>query len=163
MATVGAGDAILGLERDAIALVRAVTILHDVPGRRLFQYRDANGRLHKVNTAAVNTFLREISGIKISLKDFRTLMASATVLETLARTEPATSARLRKKQVLDAVRSAADELSNTPTICRKSYVHDTIVDAFDSGKLARIAAGQTNYRSQAGREKLLAKVVAEAR
>ena len=77
----------------------------------------------------MNAFLREIAGIKISLKDFRTLMASAVVLESLSRITPAASERGRKKQVLDAVRAAADELSNTPAICRKSYVHDTIVTA----------------------------------
>ena len=90
----------------------------------------------------VNTFLREIAGIKISLKDFRTLMASARWLKSLSRITPATSERGRKKQVLDAVRSAADELSNTPAICRKSYVHDTIVTAFEDGILARIASTQ---------------------
>lgn len=149
-------------ESSASKLVRAIGILHDVPGKRLFQYRDNAGRIHKVNTAAVNAFLRDIAGIKISLKDFRTLMASATVVETLSRIEPAASARGRKKQVLEAVRSAADELQNTAAICRKSYVHDTIVTAFEDGVLARIAATQTGYRSQSKREQLLAQVVAEA-
>jgi DNA topoisomerase-1 len=149
-------------ETNAAKLVRAIGILHDVPGKRLFQYRDNAGRIHKVNTAAVNAFLRGIAGIKISLKDFRTLMASATVVETLSRIEPAASARGRKKQVLEAVRSAADELQNTAAICRKSYVHDTIVTAFEDGVLARIAATQTGYRSQSKREQLLAQVVAEA-
>jgi DNA topoisomerase-1 len=143
-------------------LVRAIDILHEVPGKRLFQYYDAAGRIHKVNTPAVNAFLRDIAGIKISMKDFRTLMASATVVETLSRIEPAESVRGRKKQVLEAVRSAADELSNTPAICRKSYVHDTIVTAFEDGVLARIAAKQSGYRSQSKREQLLAQVVAEA-
>jgi DNA topoisomerase-1 len=41
---------------------------------------------------------------------------------SLSRISPAASARGRRKQVLDAVRAAADELSNTPAICRKSYV-----------------------------------------
>lgn len=150
-------------ECNASKLVRAIGILHEVPGRRLFQYYDKVGRIHKVNTAAVNAFLREIAGIKISLKDFRTLMASATVVETLAHTEPAETISGRKKQVLDAVRSAADELSNTPTICRKSYVHDTIVTAFENGALARIAAKHSGHRSQSRREQLLAQVVAEAR
>jgi DNA topoisomerase-1 len=149
-------------ECNASKLVRAIDILHEVPGKRLFQYYDAAGRIHKVNTPAVNAFLRDIAGIKISMKDFRTLMASATVVETLSRIEPAESVRGRKKQVLEAVRSAADELSNTPAICRKSYVHDTIVTAFEDGVLARIAAKQSGYRSQSKREQLLAQVVAEA-
>jgi len=149
-------------ECDAAKLVRAVGILQTVPGKRLFQYRDASGVARTVSTTTVNSFLREIAGIKISLKDFRTLMASAVVLESLSRISPAASARGRKKQVLDAVRAAADELSNTPAICRKSYVHDTIVTAFEDGILERFAATMKGYRSQSKREALLAQVVTAA-
>jgi DNA topoisomerase-1 len=149
-------------ECGAAKLVRAIGILRGVPGKRMFQYRDANGIVRAVSTAQVNTFLREIAGIKISLKDFRTLMASAVVLESLSRVTPATSERGRRKQVLEAVRAAADELSNTPAICRKSYVHDTIVTAFEDGILERFAATVKGYRSQSKREQLLAQVVAAA-
>jgi DNA topoisomerase-1 len=149
-------------ECDAARLVRAIGILRTVPGKRMFQYRDDAGRIFNVNTTAVNAFLRDIAGIKISLKDFRTLMASAVVLESLSRITPATSATGRKKQVLEAVRAAADELSNTPAICRKSYVHDTIVTAFEDGILERFAATMKGYRSQSKREQLLAQVVAAA-
>src|ERR1700710_2160419 len=149
-------------ECDAAKLVRAIGILRDVPGKRMFQYIDASGNVRGVSTTTVNGFLREIAGIKISLKDFRTLMASAVVLESLSRISPAASARGRKKQVLEAVRAAADELSNTPAICRKSYVHDTIVTAFEDGILERFAAPMKGYRTQAKREALLAQVVTAA-
>ena len=96
-------------ECDAAKLVRAIGILRSVPGKRMFQYRDNSGTVRTVSTTTVNAFLREIAGIKISLKDFRTLMASAVVLESLSRITPAASERGRKKQVLDAVRAAADD------------------------------------------------------
>ena len=146
-------------ECDAAKLVRAVGILRGLPGRRMFQYRDAQGVVRAVSTTQVNAFLREIAGIKISLKDFRTLMASAVALETLSRITPAASARGRKKQLLEAIRAAADELTNTPAICRKSYVHDTIVTAFEDGILERFAATMKGQRSQTRREQLLAQVV----
>src|SRR6478752_10335882 len=149
-------------ECNAAKLVRAIGILQSLPGRRMFQYRDASGVVRTVSTTTVNGFLREIAGIKISLKDFRTLMASAVVLESLSRITPAASARGRKKQVLDAIRAAADKLSNTPAICRKSYVHDTIVTAFEDGILERFAATMKGQRSQARREQLLQQVVATA-
>jgi DNA topoisomerase-1 len=149
-------------ECDAAKLVRAIGILRGVPGKRMFQYKDDAGNIRVVNATQVNEFLREIAGIKISLKDFRTLMASAVVLESLSRISPAASAHGRKRQVLEAVRAAADELSNTPAICRKSYVHDTIVTAFEDGILERFAATMKGYRSQSKREQLLAQVVATA-
>jgi DNA topoisomerase-1 len=149
-------------ECDAAKLVRAIGILRTVPGKRMFQYRDNSGTVRAASTTTVNGFLREIAGIKISLKDFRTLMASAVVLESLSRISPAASARGRRKQVLEAVRAAADELSNTPAICRKSYVHDTIVTAFEDGILERFAATMKGYRSQSKREQLLLQVVTAA-
>jgi len=149
-------------ECDAAKLVRAIGILRDLPGKRMFQYRDMQGIVRAVSTTQVNAFLREIAGIKISLKDFRTLMASAVALETLSRVTPAASARGRKKQILEAIRAAADELTNTPAICRRSYVHDTIVTAFEDGILERFAATMKGQRSQSRREQLLAQVVMAA-
>ncbi len=149
-------------ECNAAKLVRAIGVLRSLPGKRMFQYRDASGTVRAVNTTQVNAFLRDIARIKITLKDFRTLMASAVALESLSRITPAASARGRKRQVLEAVRAAADQLSNTPAICRKSYVHDTIVTAFEDGILERFAATMKGCRSQTRREQLLAQVVAAA-
>lgn len=149
-------------ECNAAKLVRAIGVLRTLPGRRMFQHRDGSGTVRAVTTTQVNEFLREIAGIRISLKDFRTLMASAVVVESLSRVVPADSARGRKKQVLEAVRGAAEKLANTPAICRKSYVHDTIVTAFEDGVLERFAATMKGCRSQTRREQLLAQVVATA-
>jgi DNA topoisomerase-1 len=134
--------------------------LQRLPGRRLFQYRDDTGAIQSVKSAQVNQFLREIAGAKISLKDFRTLLASLAALDALARTAPAMSARKRRSQVLDAVRATAVELANTPAICRKSYVHEAVVSAFEDGILERFAATLRGCRSQARREKVLARVIA---
>ena len=43
--------------------------------------------MRPVRAGDVNAFLREISGRQISLKDFRTMVASVGVLETLAAAE----------------------------------------------------------------------------
>lgn len=149
-------------ECDAARLSRAVEVLRRLPGRRLFQYRNGGGEVRPVTAMEVNHFLREIAGVQISLKDFRTLIASAAVMESLARVSPAPSARGRRRQVLEAVRAAADDLANTPAICRKSYVHDTVVNAFEEGLLERFAATLKGCRSATRREQLLAQVVAAA-
>ena len=110
----------------------------------------------------VNAFLREIAGTNISLKDFRTLIASASILEMLAHLKPARSERQRRKQVLEAVRVAADDLHNTPAICRRSYVHGAVIAAFEDGMLERFSAALAAGRSPARREKVLARIVATA-
>ena len=147
-------------EVDARRLADALALLRELPGRRLFQYRDDLGAVHPVRSSDVNRFLREMAGVKISLKDFRTLLASAAALETLARTQPATSARARRKQVLEAMRATAEDLHNTPAICRKSYVHEAIVTAFEDGILERFAEALKKSRSPVKREQILAEVVA---
>lgn len=156
------GGKLLRKECNAKALVRAAETLRTLPGRYLFQYRDNNGHVYSVSAAQVNAFLREIAGVKISLKDFRTLMASAAVLESLARVTPAKTERQRRKQVLGAVRDAADDLANTPAICRRSYVHDTVVTAFEDGLLERLAKTLKSCRSRTKREQVLAQIVATA-
>ena len=134
------------------ALVR----LLDLPGRRLFQCREADV-VHPVRAAEVNAFLQEVAGRRISLKDFRTLVASAAALKALASTEPAKSERQRRRQVRTAVVEIAQELANTPTVCRTSYVHDAVVAAFEAGALKR-----TQFRkakSPAMQAELLARIV----
>ena len=139
-------------------LAKAIARLRQLPGRRLFRYR-ADGKIRSLTAQEVNTFLREIAGAKISLKDFRTLLASLSVLEALAHTKPAPSERQRRKQVREAVQAAADDLANTVTICRKSYVHDTVVAAFEGGKLRRFSKSLKNCRSSTRRAKILAKII----
>jgi DNA topoisomerase-1 len=142
--------------RDA-RLSAALQALMALPGRRLFQYRGADGALHPVRAGDVNAYLCGIAGRRISLKDFRTLLASAAVLEVLAATEPASSARGRRSQLRSAVTAVAGQLANTPTVCRKSYVHDAVVDAFEQGALARL---RKPARSAARKVEVLARIVA---
>ena len=150
------------IEKDVQApkLASAIDVLRQLPGRRLFQYRSEGGALRTASAQDVNAFLREIAGAKISLKDFRTLLASVSVLDELARAAPTTSKRARRKQILDAICDAAAELGNTPAICRKSYVHETVVNAFEDGVLERFSESLRECRSSARREQILAKVAA---
>jgi DNA topoisomerase-1 len=140
-------------------LARPIDVLRKLPGRRLFQYRAEDGSVHHVTAQEVNTFLREIAGVDISLKDFRTLLASVQVLEALAREAPAASKRARRKQVLEAIRAAASELANTPAICGKSYVHASVISAFEDGALEQFAETLRGC-SRSGKEKVLAQVIA---
>jgi DNA topoisomerase-1 len=149
------------IEKEVYApkLAVAITVLHRLPGPRLFQYRANDGSIRQVNAQEVNRFLREIASVEISLKDFRTLLASVSVLEALARGEPATSKRARRRQVLDAIREAAATLGNTPAICGKSYVPETVINAFEEGVLEQFADALRSTRSTSRNERLLAQLV----
>jgi DNA topoisomerase-1 len=93
----------------------------------------------------------------VSLKDFRTLIASSNALAQLSSVKPKASARGRRRQLLATMRAVAADLANTPAVCRKSYVHAAVVAAFEAGELT----GERNgLRSPARRERLLIKVLA---
>lgn len=130
--------------------------LLELPGRRLFQCREAEV-VRPVNATEVNAFLHDVAGRRISLKDFRTLVASAAALKALAATEPAASDRQRRRQVREAVAGVAERLGNTPTVCRTSYVHDAVIAAFESGALRR--GRSRRARATAMQVELLARLV----
>jgi DNA topoisomerase-1 len=146
-------------EFTAPRLARVIAVLQQLPGRRLFQFRGENGDVRHVNAQEVNAFLREIAGMPISLKDFRTLVASASVFEMLARAEPGASEGKRRKQVLEAIRAAAETLTNTPAICRKSYVHQSVVTAFEEGTLEQFADALKRCRSATRRAQMLTEII----
>ena len=158
----GKGGKDIRKEFSSPRLAAALSVLRTLPGPRLFQYRDESGTIRRITARDVNAFLRDMAETYVSLKDFRTLCASAAVLESLARTVPAESARQRKKQVLEAIKEAAATLANTPAVCRRSYVHDTVVTAFEKGVLERFSATLKSCRSSTRREQFLAQVVATA-
>jgi DNA topoisomerase I len=129
-------------------LCAAIARLREIPGSRLFQYRTEEGTVRTLSAADANAYLREIAGCPISLKDFRTLCGTAEAMEALAAVEPAESARARKKQIVEAIKSAAATLENTPAICRKSYVHPAVVTA-----LRQAGRGRGRRRAAGGRRR----------
>ena len=158
----GKGGKFITKEFKCPRLVGAIECLRTLPGTRLFQYRAENGEVRQVRARDANAFLREIAGFNVSLKDFRTLIASAGILEMLARLKPARSEQQRRKQVLQAIRVAADDLHNTPAICRRSYAHGAVIAAFEDGVLERFSDALTATRSPAKSVQVLARIVAPA-
>src|SRR3954471_2860265 len=107
-------------------LARFVLELLETPGPRLFRYRE-DGKWENVDSGDVNDYIEAIAQFPYTAKDFRTwggTLRAATVLAELGKGKSQTE---RKKNVVTAVRLVASELGNTPTICRKSYVHPVVV------------------------------------
>jgi DNA topoisomerase-1 len=119
-------------------LARIVKQCRDLPGYELFQYIDDNGRRQDVNSADVNAYLQEITAEEFTAKDFRTW--SGTVLATTALREfekPASMTRA-KRDVVKAIDAVAGVLGNTPAVCRKSYIHPAVIDAYMDGSMAEL-------------------------
>ncbi|HYF09354.1 MAG TPA: DNA topoisomerase IB [Acetobacteraceae bacterium] len=122
-------------------IARIVRAIQDLPGQDLFQYVDEDGTVRDVTSADVNAYLREIAGEGVTAKDFRTWAGTVLAATTLIGLEPGGSATANKRNVTAAVRQVAEVLGNTPTVCRKCYVHPDVISRYLGGTLSLDIAG----------------------
>ena len=117
-------------------LARIITKCQEIPGYELFQYENEQGEYVSVDSSDVNAYLREITGQDFTAKDYRTW--AATVLAGMALKLQSDSNEDRTKKALnEAICGVARLLNNTPTVCRKSYVHPDILDGYLEGTLEK--------------------------
>jgi DNA topoisomerase-1 len=116
-------------------LAKIIARTRELPGQELFQYIDKDGARHSVDSSDVNDYLRTITGEEYTAKDFRTW--SGTVLAALAlqEFEKFDSETQAKKNIVRAIESVAARLGNTPSICRKCYVHPAVLEAYLEGSV----------------------------
>lgn len=123
-------------------LVRVIARLQDLPGQKLFQYLDDEGETHEIHSHDVNAYLQEISGEDITAKDFRTWAATHLAALTLSSLEEGDSRARAKKNVLRTIEQVAARLGNTPSVCRKCYIHPGILTGYLDGSLREAFARQ---------------------
>ena len=116
-------------------LANVVKRLQELPGQELFQYVGDDGQPHAVTSGDVNAYLKEAAGGEFTAKDFRTWAASVRALETLAGRGAPVTKKEANAAIKETIKAVSKELGNTPTVCRKCYVHPAVLDAFSSGKL----------------------------
>ena len=114
-------------------LARIIKQCADIPGYELFQYLDSDGTHHNIDSTAVNEYLREITGQHFTAKDFRTWAGSVLACGLLRDLGPFNSAAEAKKNVVAAIAKVAAKLGNTPSVCRKCYVHPAVLEAYLGG------------------------------
>jgi DNA topoisomerase-1 len=116
-------------------LARLVKACQEIPGQELFQYYDADGGRVDVTSGDVNDYLREISGGDFTAKDFRTW--AGTVAATMALQEylEIDDEAGRKRAVVSAIEEVAEQLGNTPSVCRACYVHPEVIDRYLDGTI----------------------------
>lgn len=120
-------------------LARIVRACRDIPGQDLFQYYDPAGDRHPVGSADVNTYLRACAGDEFSAKDFRTFAGTVLAAQALAAGQRPAQKGARKQALTRAIEQVAASLGNTPTVCRKCYIHPAVLDAFEAGVTAPAA------------------------
>ena len=130
-------------------LARIVARCQAIPGETLFQYEDENGVRQTVDSADVNSYLRQIAGQDFTAKDFRTWWGTLLAVAALRELGPAASEREAKSVVLQAIDKVAEQLNNTRAVCRKYYVHPAVFEAYLAGTML---AGLGNGNAKAAAE-----------
>jgi len=115
-------------------LARIVKACQDLPGQRLFQYLDDEGRRCAVESADVNAYIREALGDDFSAKDFRTWAGTVAAAQALTSPECA-DLTAAKRNLNTCVKAVAVLLGNTAAVARSAYIHPAILDAYAEGKL----------------------------
>jgi len=87
---------------------------------------------HRLTGAEINQYLKEVTRQNISAKDFRTWHGTTMAAVALSRLP----LDLRSKTAVaraerQAVVAVSEQLGNTPTVCRASYIDPRVIDAFE--------------------------------
>lgn len=115
-------------------LARIVKRCQDMPGQELLAYEDEKGQPRDVRSEDVNEYLHSITGDHFTAKDYRTWAGTVLAAIALREFQEVTSETQAKKNAVLAVEAVARMLGNTPAVCRKCYVHPTILDSYFEGQ-----------------------------
>jgi DNA topoisomerase-1 len=128
------GKKIRKIVRDP-ALPARLRKLKRIGKKRLFAFRDENGRCCYLSARDLNNYLREAAGAPVTSKDFRTFAASAQALAKLCEEGCPDSERARKRLIASVMRETSERLANTPAVARSSYVHPLVIQAYEAERL----------------------------
>ncbi|MBD2716831.1 DNA topoisomerase IB [Microvirga sp. STR05] len=116
-------------------LARLVQKCKEIPGQHLFQYYSTDGQRQELESGDVNEYLQQVTGMKLSAKDFRTWGGTVKMVECLERVLDEEPDFPKPKTLKRALKDVAHDLGNTPTVCSKYYIHPQVMELFNSDKL----------------------------
>jgi DNA topoisomerase-1 len=116
-------------------IARIVQRCRELPGYELFQFVDDTGQRQSVQAEDVNAYLREVAGREVTAKDFRTWAGTMLTADVLREMGVAPSKRQAELNVLRAIDRTASKLGNTRAVCRKYYIHPTLISAYLGGSV----------------------------
>lgn len=101
--------------------------------RKLFNFIDETGKPRSIKPKDINDYLKAVTAPEFSAKDFRTWGGTLLAAHELAEIGKAEDEKTVKKNVVEAVKKVAEQLGNTPTVCRGSYIHPAILKSYEAG------------------------------
>jgi DNA topoisomerase-1 len=116
-------------------LANLVKQCRDIPGKELFQYYNEDGSRCSVGSGDVNDYLKAITGEDFTAKDFRTWAGSVSALYAFKEAGEFDTVSECKKKIVSVLDEVAINLGNTRTVCKKYYVHPTVIKSYEEGTI----------------------------
>jgi DNA topoisomerase-1 len=116
-------------------LARLVRRCQDLPGQVLFQYLDDGDSPRPLRSTDVNDYLRTATGLDATAKTFRTWSATLMAATGLVTLSPPSSRREGARAMKEVLSVVSSQLNNTPAVCRRSYIHPTVIEGYLDGTL----------------------------
>ena len=107
-------------------LVRLIRRAAEQPGYEIFRY-ETRGGWESVDSDDINGYIHKHLGEEYSSKYFRTWVANRLLVENHAEAVRLKQENPRKSKEKLLVRLVADELGNTPTVCKNYYLHPGVL------------------------------------
>jgi DNA topoisomerase I len=118
-------------------LAAAMRDLLKLKGARVFQY-EWEGGTYNLTSKRLNDYVKLYMGDEFSAKDFRTwggtLTAAIAFAERVRREGFPETKTDEKRSVSAVMRRVAQQLGNTPAVCRASYVSPAVVEQYLEGR-----------------------------
>jgi DNA topoisomerase I len=116
-------------------IAKIIRACQELPGQELLQYIDEQGNCQDVTSSDVNEYLKAITGKDITAKDFRTWAGTVLAAMILSELQSFDNAAQAKRNLRSAIEKVSARLGNTPTICRKCYIHPEVLNSYMDGNL----------------------------
>ena len=118
-------------------LAKVIQACRDIPGKELFQYYDAEGNKKSIDSGMVNKYIKDATEMDFSAKDFRTWAGSLNILRAFKSIGEALTEAEAKKKIVEALDRVSVKLGNTRTVCKKYYVHPSLIKLYEERNLQK--------------------------
>lgn len=141
------------------AIARLIRNCRDIPGKELFQYYDEDSNHYSIDSGDVNNYIKEISGEDFTAKDFRTWFGSVHAICAFRNIGSYEKQTELKNNIVQAIDYVAQKLGNTRTVCKKYYVHPTVISSYQNGHIHLYKSRNASSSCFTDYEKLLIKIL----
>lgn len=116
-------------------LAKLVKQCRDIPGKELFQFYNDDKQRCTIGSGDINNYLKGITGEDFTAKDFRTWAGSVSALYAIKEAGGFETVSECKKKIVSVLDEVAINLGNTRTVCKKYYVHPTVIKSYEDGTI----------------------------